>query len=71
VRAGGVSHRCVAAVPDEAPGTARQVAPSGWSCEGFVRGCGRHPAGRHVFRAIVTPGHSSGNDHTTNEVDIE
>lgn len=39
--------------------------------DGFVHSCGRHPAGRHVFRAIVTPGHSGGGDDTTNEVDIE
>ncbi|HUZ69158.1 MAG TPA: hypothetical protein VMU65_05550 [Candidatus Saccharimonadales bacterium] len=40
-------------------------------CEGAnVSGCGRHPAGSHTFRAVVTPGHS-GNDEATNSVDIE
>ena len=40
-------------------------------CEGAnVSGCGRHPAGSHAFRAVVTPGHS-GNDEATNNVDIE
>ena len=38
--------------------------------DGFVHGCGRHPAGRHVFRAGVTPGHGGGGDSTTNEVDV-
>jgi hypothetical protein len=35
-----------------------------------LRGCGRYPAGRHVFRVVVTPG-QSGQDSTTNEVDID
>jgi hypothetical protein len=39
--------------------------------DGFVHGCGRYPAGRHVFRARVTPGHPGGGDDTTNEVDID
>jgi hypothetical protein len=39
--------------------------------DGFVHSCGRYPAGRHVFRVVVTPGHSGGGDSTTNEVDIE
>ena len=40
-------------------------------CEGAnVAGCGRHGAGSHTFRAIVTPGHS-GNDDVSNTVDIE
>ena len=39
--------------------------------DGFVHGCGRHPHGRHVFRAVVTPGHAGGGDTTTNEVDID
>lgn len=40
-------------------------------CEGAnVSGCGRHPAGSHTFRAVVTPGHS-GNDDVSNTVDIE
>ena len=44
--------------------------PAG-QCEGAnVSGCGRHPAGSHTFRAVVTPGHS-GNDEATNNVDIE
>jgi len=38
--------------------------------QGFVYGCGRYAAGRHVFRVLVTPGHA-GNDSTTNEVDID
>jgi hypothetical protein len=40
-------------------------------CEGAnVSGCGRFGAASHTFRAIVTPGHS-GNDDTTNTVDID
>ncbi|MGA7987697.1 MAG: hypothetical protein WCB51_04785 [Candidatus Dormiibacterota bacterium] len=40
-------------------------------CEGAnVSGCGRYGAGSHRFRAVVTPGHS-GNDDTTNTVDID
>ena len=38
--------------------------------DGFVHGCGRHPHGRHVFRADVHPGHPGGGDSTTNEIDI-
>jgi hypothetical protein len=50
------------------------VAPNqsaGIDGDGFVHGCGRHPAGTHVFRARVTPGHPGGGDDTTNTVDIE
>jgi hypothetical protein len=44
--------------------------PAG-QCDGAnVSGCGRFPAGSHMFRAVVTPGHS-GNDEATNTVDIE
>ncbi len=40
-------------------------------CQGAnVSGCGRHAAGSHTFRAIVTPGHA-GNDDVSNSVDIE
>jgi hypothetical protein len=46
----------------------QSIGPDG---DGFVHGLGRHPAGRHVFRATVAPGHSGGGDDTTNEVDIE
>jgi hypothetical protein len=38
--------------------------------DGFVRGCGRYPAGRHVFRVLVTPG-TPNYDSTTNAVDID
>ncbi len=38
--------------------------------DGYVRGCGRYPEGRHVFRAIVRPG-QAGHDDTTNEVDVD
>jgi len=54
--------------------TSGEVAPkqsAGIEGDGFVHGCGRHPTGSHVFRAIVTPGHSGGGDDTTNTVDIE
>jgi hypothetical protein len=37
--------------------------------DGYVRGCGRHDAGSHTFRAVLTPG-QSGHDDTTNTVDI-
>jgi hypothetical protein len=37
--------------------------------DGYGRGCGRYPAGRHFFRVVSTPGWS-GRDRTTNEVDI-
>jgi hypothetical protein len=50
------------------------VAPNqsaGIDGDGFVHGCGRHPAGQHVFRARATPGHPGGGDDTTNDVDIE
>ncbi len=44
--------------------------PAG-QCDGAnVSGCGRHAAGSHTFRAVVTPGHS-GNDDATNNVDVE
>jgi hypothetical protein len=40
-------------------------------CDGAnVSGCGRHPAGSHAFRAVVTPGHT-GSDEATNSVDVE
>jgi hypothetical protein len=54
--------------------TSGEVAPNqsaGIDGDGFVHGCGRYPAGRHVFRVVVTPGHEGGGDSTTNEVDIE
>jgi hypothetical protein len=52
--------------------TSGSIAPgtSGGPDDGYVRGCGRYPAGRHVFRVVVTPG-QSGQDSTTNEVDID
>jgi hypothetical protein len=54
--------------------TSGEVGPNqsaGIDGDGFVHGCGRHATGSHVFRAIVTPGHTGGGDDTTNTVDIE
>jgi sugar lactone lactonase YvrE len=38
--------------------------------DGDIHGCGRHPAGTHVFRALAQPGHS-GMDDTSNTVEID
>jgi hypothetical protein len=52
--------------------TSGSIAPgtSGGPDDGYIHGCGRYPAGQHVFRVVVTPGHS-GQDSTTNSVDID
>jgi hypothetical protein len=52
--------------------TSGNIAPGGSESpnNGFVHGCGRYPAGQHVFRVLVTPGHA-GNDSTTDSVDID
>ena len=45
------------------------ITPGG--CQGTnVHGIGRYPAGRHVFRALVTPG-AAGGDQAENSVDID
>jgi hypothetical protein len=54
--------------------TSGEVGPqqsAGIDGDGFVHGCGRHPTGSHVFRSIVSPGHTGGGDDTTNTVDVE